>query len=891
MSNTANQIPSVPHESYLLANGLTVVLAPRPGVPLVAVNINYRVGSKDERPGRTGLAHLFEHLMFQGSKHFNDDYFKALQDVGGAVNGATNPDRTRYWELLPSAYLERALWLESDRMGFFLDGLTPERLDNQRSVVLNERRQNYDNRPYGLVWEKLLALLYPPHHPYHWPTIGFAADIAAATLEQAREFFLTHYGPNNSSLCIVGDIQLDATKELVEKYFDPLPPGPPTLQLARWVPPSPASEVSLALEDRVQLPRTYLAWPTVPLYDPDDAALDAFAHILGQGRTSRLYRRLVYELGIAQEATAAHWSQQLAGAFTVVLTPRPGHSLERVEGEARRVLEELQEHGPTADELQRVAAVSASRLTRSLQSVGGFDGLSDRLNHYLHYLGEPDRFRWDLQRTLELTPEVVRQAGRRYLGEGRVAVRVRPRPRLAGTPSPVALDRAVMPGPGIRRPLSLPSPRRLTLPNGLEVLHAERGDVPILAAVLVVRGGAVNDPPELPGLAALTAAVLPEGAGERDALAMAEALERCGAHLEVAPGPDATFLTLSALSAHAGEALALLADVAARPHLAAEEVERQRVRRLVQLRQLLDQPDYLARAAARQALFGQHPYGRPTLGTPAGVGRAGVDEVRVMWTHLFAPGNATLVVVGDIAVEELERVLDATLAGWAGEARVIEPPPTPLPTPRAVSLVDRPGAPQSVACVSLPGPARATPHHPALEVLNTAFGGQFVSRLNLNLREEKGYTYGIRSHFAYRRWAGEWVIATQVETRVAAAALREILNELEALAGARPLTAEEVAYASGSLINGHPRGFETPAQVARALAEVALHGLPEGTLESFPARVAEVTPAQLAELAADIARPSVAAIAIVGDRAALEADLAALEVGPVVAVDPQTDQL
>lgn len=888
MSNVIHSIPSVLHQTYRLANGLTVVLAPRQGAPLVGVNINYRVGSKDERPGRTGLAHLFEHLMFQGSRHFNDDYFKALQDVGGAVNGATNPDRTRYWELLPSTWLERALWLESDRMGFFLDGLTQERLDTQRAVVLNERRQNYENRPYGLAWEKLLSLLYPPHHPYHWPTIGFAADIAAATLEEAQSFFNTYYAPGNASLCLAGDFPLDEGKELVERYFGALPPGPPLAEVTRWVPAAPPREVSLTLQDRVQLPRTYWAWPTVPIYDPDDAALDALAHILGQGRTSRLYRRLVYELGIAQEAAAAHWSQQLAGTFTVVLTPRPGHTLERVEGEAQRVLEEFFASGPTAEELERVAALTASRLVRSMQSVGGFDGLSDRLNHYLHYLGEADGYRWDLQRTLTLDPESVRAVARGYLGRGRVAVRVRPRPPLipSASPTAIAVDRTTIPGPGTRRSLSLPPHRRFTLSNGLNVIHVERPELPSVAAVLVVRSGAVADPAQLPGLAALTAAVLPEGAGERDALQVAQSLERFGAQLDVAVAPDATFVRLLTLSSHTKEALALLADVALRPRFAQEEVERQRTRRLVQLRQLLDQPDYLARVAARQALFGEHPYGRPTLGTPAGVESARLAEVVTAWVRAFAPSNATMVVVGDVAADELAEVLGDTFGPWVGEAPQAQPLPVPEPPPRAITLVDRPGAPQSVITVCLPAPPRTTPHHPALEVLNAALGGQFVSRLNLNLREDKGYTYGARSRFAYRRWAGEWVITTQVETRVTAAALREIVAELEALTGARPLSPEEVEYAANSLINGYPRSFETPSRIARAFAEVALHGLPDDTLERFPGEVTRVSAETMGALAADIVRPSVASIAVVGDRAAIEADLAALGVGAVVAVNP-----
>ncbi len=890
MSDLAQGIPHLSYEFYRLANGLEVILVEEHRTPLVGVNVNYKVGSKNERPGRTGFAHLFEHMMFQGSKHFNDDYFKALQDIGGAVNGATNPDRTRYWELLPAAHLERALWLESDRMGFLLDALTQERLDNQRSVVQNERRQNYENRPYGLVWERLLGLLYPPDHPYHWPTIGFMDDLAAATLDDVRNFFSRYYAPSNASLCIAGDFSSAEAKELVEKYFGALPPGPPVASLARRVPTPSSGEVSLTMEDRVQLPRAYLAWHTVPLYDEDDAALAAFARILGQGRTSRLYRRLVYELGIAQEAIAVHAGQQLAGTFTVVLTPRPGHSLSQVEAEASAVLQRLLDDGPTPDELQRVAALTAARIIRCLQSVGGFDGLSDAINQYVHYLGEPDRFRWDVERTLQLSSERVRETARRYLGPHRVAVRVVPLPTLAASSSAVAVtvNRTALPGPGRARPLVLPPRRRFTLPNGLEVVHVEQRHVPTFAAVLVARVGAAADPPSLPGVAALTAAVLPEGAGNRNALQLAEELERLGAQLEVSVSADGFFLATSGLSPFASETLGLLAEVAVRPTLAEEEVERQRTRRLVQLRQLLDSPDYLARRAARRGLFGDHPYGRPTLGTPAGVAGSTPADVRAAWAAALVPGHATLVVVGDVGAHELERALEASFAPWEAPPPSLPPlPAAPAPPERLVYLVDRPCAAQSVIVVSLPGPPRATPHYAALEVFNAAFGGQFVSRLNLNLREDKGYTYGARSHFSYLRHAGEFLVTAPVETAVTAAALGEIVSELETVTGARPLTAEEVAYAAASLANGYLRTFETPAQVARALADAALFGLPDDALERFPQEATAVTEAQLAHLAPTVIRPAAAVIAIVGDRAAIETDVTALNLGPLVPIEPE----
>ncbi len=335
-----------------LSNGLTVFLLEDHSVPLVAVDVNYHVGAKNEKVGRTGFAHLFEHLMFQGSKNYNDDYFKPLQDIGGQVNGATSTDRTRYWEVVPAGYLERALWLEADRMGFLLEATDQERLDNQRSVVQNERRQNYDNRPYGTVWEQLLAVLYPPNHPYSWPTIGYMDDIAAATLKDVQEFFKTYYSPNNASIALVGDFDSDEALKLIDRYFGAIPPGPPVSRIASWV-PTLEKDVVLEIQDRVQLPRTYKAWMSVPLYNEDDAALDVLAQIIGGGKTSRLYKELVQERQIAQEVYTFHNSSQISGVFLMLLTPRPDRDLSELEEVAQNIVDQVIAKGITKAELER----------------------------------------------------------------------------------------------------------------------------------------------------------------------------------------------------------------------------------------------------------------------------------------------------------------------------------------------------------------------------------------------------------------------------------------------------------------------------------------------------------------------------------------------------------
>ncbi len=875
-----NPLRSIPVETFRLSNGLTVFVVPDRAIPLVAVNINYSVGSKDERPGKTGLAHLFEHMMFQGSGHWNDNYNRPLQEVGGTVNGGTSTDRTRYWEVVPAGYLERALWLESDRMGFLLDALTQERLDNQRSVVKNERRQNYENRPYGLVREKITAVLYPPHHPYHWPTIGSMADLDGTTLDDVRTFFRTYYAPNNASLCIAGDVDVAAARELVERLFGEIAPGPPVARPARWTPRLPG-EVHLDIEDRVELPRTQMIWHGAPAYSADEPALDLFGRVLGSGKTSRLYRRLVHDLQIAQDGSASHGGAELAGTFSITITPRPGHSLEELEAAACAVLEEMLEDGITAAELERTQVALAADFVKSMENIGGFTGISDRVNEYFHLLREPDRFRWDLQRYLDLGPGQVVEIARAYLGERRLVARVTPLPKLSAAPSRAA-GRGALPGRAPENAFALPPRRRLRLSNGLDVLLVEHRKLPVIEAALFIRSGGARDPEGRHGLASMTAGLLTEGAAGRSAQELAERTEALGAELELGAWPDDSMATLSVLKPRAAEAFALLADVVARPDFPDHELERTRQRRLVRFQQLLDAPEYLGGLALARVMFGGHPYGHLSMGSPEGIAAITRDDLQRFWRGHFVPGNATLLVVGDVTPDELMRLLEPSLGTWDGEAADLPPLPDTGPHgPRTIYLVDKPKAPQSMLLVAQPGPPRKTRDHAALELLNAAFGGQFISRLNMNLREEKGYTYGVRSSFDYRHAGGTFSVRAQVETAVTVPALREIVAEFEALAGARPLSAEEITAARGAIVDGYAKRFETPTQIAHELADVVLYGLAEDAPEAFPREVAAATPESLAELARRTLRPDGLALIVVGDVATVRPELEASGLGPV----------
>jgi zinc protease len=418
---------NIPYSRHRLPNGLDILIHEDHGCPIVAVNVWYHVGSKNEKPGRTGFAHLFEHLMFEGSQHYDRGFFQPLQEAGASLNGSTNADRTNYWEVVPTNALELALWMESDRMGYLLPALTDAKFENQRGVVLNERRQNYENRPYGFAGMALAASLYAPDHPYHWMTIGSADDIRAARLDDVRAFFQTYYRPRNASLALAGDIDTDQVLTMASDYFGPLDAGNEPPPVTFTTPPAITSEVRLLLEDRVELPRLYMAWHSPALFAQDDAELDLVGEVLASGKTSRLYRTLVYEQRIATEIGASQNSREIGGFFQIVATAAPGRTLAELERAISDVLKGLIEDGPTAAEMERCQAQAEANFMYRLQTVGGFGGKGDQLNTYNVYVGDPGFFETDLARYREVTPESMQRASRDCLRpEARVTLSVVP---------------------------------------------------------------------------------------------------------------------------------------------------------------------------------------------------------------------------------------------------------------------------------------------------------------------------------------------------------------------------------------------------------------------------------------------------------------------------------
>jgi len=884
--------PRIDYETFTLRNGLRVILSEDHRLPLVTVNLWYHVGPANEKPGRTGFAHLFEHMMFQGSKNVGDDaHMKILEGAGATdFNGTTSFDRTNYYETLPSNQLELALWLESDRMGFLLDTLDQEKLTTQQDVVRNERRQSYENRPYGMAEEAVYQNLFPKGHPYYASVIGSHRDIEAVRLPDVREFFRLYYAPNNASLAIVGDFDRVKTRALIEKYFGGLKAGAPVPVIDVKTPPVTA-ERRVVVHDQVELPRLYMAWQTPAIFQPGDADADLLAAILGGGKTSRLYRRLVYDLQIAQDVSAEQESLMLGSVFTIEATARPGVSLERLETAIDAEIAVLREQGPTAAEVERARNGALASVVHSLETTGG---RADRLNSYEHYLKDPGFLQKDIARYTAATAGSIRAVAAGTLRrDARLVLQVEPGDRVIddvprGTPpATVALPtsprdwRARQPAPGPAGKLALPVPRRFQLDNGLTVLLVEQHGLPLISATLVVLAGSDHNPVDRPGLASFTADMLDEGTTSRSSQQLAEDVAILGASIGAGSSTDSSVVSLFTLRHTAEAAFGLLADVALHPAFDIQEIERVRVSRLTQLVQQRDTPTATAQRVFNQALYGpSHPYGYTELGTQEAMRTISRDDLSRFWQAGYRPGIAALIVSGDITEPELRAFAVRDFGAWSGTAT----PPAPVQAAQVESgkllVVDRPGAPQTALRLGLVAVPRSTPDYVPLEVLNGTLGGLFTSRINLNLREQHGYTYGAQSGFGFRRGPGPFVVQTSVRTDATAPAVREIFKEIRGVRDAA-ISPAELALSKDSFSRSLPGLFETAAQSSASSAELFVYGLPLDYFSGLPARIRAVTTADVQRVARRYLDPRRLVVVSVGDRAAIEAGLRALDFGPV----------
>ncbi len=870
---------SVAFAKHTLPNGLDVILHQDRSIPMATVNVWYHVGSKDEEVGRTGFAHLFEHIMFRGTRHHKGSHFEPLQKIGASLNGSTNGDRTNYWEDVPSNYLELALWLEADRMGFLLDALDQDGFDTERDVVKNERRQSYENRPYGMAQWHIQQALFPLPHPYHWMTIGSQEDLDIASLDDVKDFFRRYYAPANASLSIAGDIDTDEALELAGRYFGDLEPGPTVRRTGRADSPL-SGRIDLQMHDRVTLPRLYAAWPAPANLSGADAAGDILRAILSDGQSSRMYRTLVYEQQLAQSASVSYHAAEIAGQFRMELTPATGHTLDEVEAAAEQVLSSIAARPPTDEEFERAINRIEMQHYRTLSRVGGFGGRADALNFFNVYTGDPNRLNTAMDDYRAVTRDDVLRVHREVFGANpadarQVRMRVLPEPSRHAASATV--DRTVQPAGRPTPAFAPPVPQRGALANGMEVVVARKTGLPLAAFTLLARSGATADPAELPGLSAFAAAMLTEGTGNCSSQEIAAAFEHIGSRLTGEARKEITLLAAETLTRHFPHALSLAADVARNASFPEHELERIRRERLTDLRRAKDDAGFVADSNFGSLVFGAaSPYAHSNLGSESTMATVTRANLQAVYGQGFRPARMCLLVAGDISIDDAMAAAEDCFGDWTAPAEDIagigDAAYTAVSGP-VIYLIDKPGAAQSVIRAGMPVVARDHPDFMPLSMLNYAFGGQFSARLNQNLRQDKGYSYGYNSGIAWYNAPSLLSAGGSVQTAVTGEAVTETLKEFADISGRRPLTDAELDNARNGLRLGYPAGFERPAQLLAQLMQLTQFNLPNDYFTHFEERLASVTLPDTHRVGAQYLTPTRLTLLAVGDRAQIEQPL------------------
>jgi zinc protease len=878
----------IAYQKWVLPNGLTLIVHEDHKAPIVAVNVWYHVGSKDERPGRTGFAHLFEHLMFNGSEHHDDEFFRPLLAAGATkMNGNTWLDRTTYFENVPVNALDTALWLESDRMGHLLGAIDQKKLDEQRGVVQNEKRQG-ENRPYGKVDELISSSTYPAGHPYSWTTIGSMEDLNAATLADVKDWFRTYYGAANAVLVVAGDVKPDEVKKKVELYFGDIPSGPVVKRTEAWV-AKMSGEKRAMLEDRVPQSRIYKTW-NVPGYNTRDLTLLQLAgDILGEGKNSRLYKRLVYTDQTATGVSASVGPFEIGSQFQITATVKPGGDARAVERALDEEVARFLQSGPTQEELERVRTSEYAEFVRSSERIDGGGGKAAILGESQLYGGSPDFYKQSLNWMRAASTADLQAVARKWLSDGVFVLNVQPFPEYQTAAA--GADRSKLPAVGTPPALALPALRRTTLSNGLKVVLAERHEAPVVQLSLLVDAGRAADSLAKPGTSNLALAMISEGTRSRDALQIAARAEALGAQIGAGSSLDTSYISLNAITGRLGESLDLFTDVLLNPTFPPKELERLRAQSLAAIQQQKSQPRGVASRIFPRLLYGpEHAYSNPFsgIGTEESVRSMTAEELQSFYRRWVRPDNATLLIVGDTTLAQIQPLLEQKLSAWHAPA---EPLPkkqlatVPLPAKPRVFLVNRTAAEQSLIMAVQLAPPRSDSQDIAYRTVNEILGGSFISRINMNLREDKHWSYGAGSSLVEAKGQRPFVVSALVQTDKTAESVVETARELREIVGARAPTETEIRFAKDSLVRTLPGDNETSSEVAGSYADILTYGLPDSYLNEFVGNVESLTPQQIEGAARQLVHPEAFTWIIVGDLAVIEAGVRKLDLGEVKVLD------
>ncbi len=894
----------IPYSKYRLDNGLTVILSPDHSDPLVHVDVTYHVGSAREQVGKSGFAHFFEHMMFQGSEHVADqEHFRLITEAGGTLNGSTNRDSTNYFETVPANQLEKMLWLESDRMGYLLDAVSQRKFEIQRATVKNERAQNFDNRPYGLMWEKMGEAMYPEGHPYSWQTIGYVEDLDRVNVNDLKAFFLRWYGPNNAVLTIGGDIDVDETLDWIAKYFGPIPKGP-EVNNAPKQPAKLDADRFVTMQDRIEQPMVMIGWPTKYLGDDSQQSLDMLATVLGSGANSLLYQKLV-KTQQAVDAGAFQDCSELACTFYVYAmapTGDKGH-LAPLYHELMDTLDEFKRTGVQQERLDQVIGTAEANAVFSLQSVRG---KVTRLASNQTFFNKPDRLEQQLEDIRAVTPESVMAAYNQFIAnQHKVTLSVVPKGKLDYqvaaenfvTPKrhlpdyqPVKeqdlnyrrpqdnFDRSVMPQVAQSVTAQMPKLYDLHFDNGIDLLGSQTSETPTVQLVLKLPAGERYVPRGKEGLADLTASLLQEGTTKHSLEELEAQLNKLGSEVSVDANNYTTSVIVSSLEKNFAQTLEIMQEVLFHPAFNAQDFQRIKQQMLQSVVYNHQQPSWLAAQASRQILFAGTVFERAQGGTAESIQSLTLDDVKQFYAKHYTPQGTQIVVVGDVTKREVRNKL-AFLKQWQGDAAPLLRPQmvTPL-TEQKIYLIDKPDAPQtSLRLVRQGLPFDATGEVYLTQLANFNLAGNFNSRINQNLREDKGYTYGASGYLTANREVGSIVFSTQVRKDATVDSIVEMQQEMAKFSKSG-LSDKEMKFLRLAVGQQDALKYETPAQKAALLSNILTYSLDEDYLKQRNDIVESVSKQTLNDVASKWFNPDDYQIVVVGDAKTLKPQLEKLNI-------------
>lgn len=876
----------IPYTETRLDNGLRVIVHEDPKAPIVAVNVWYHVGSKNEVIGKTGFAHLFEHLMFNGSENFQGEYFEPMAKVGATdMNGTTNKDRTNYFQNVPNTALDLALWMESDRMGHLLGAVNEEGLEIQRGVVQNEKRQG-ENQPYGKVYATILKNIYPPSHPYSWSTIGSMEDLNAATLDDVKEWFKTWYGPNNAVIAIAGDVDTQKTIALAKKYFGDIPPGPPVAKPGVWI-PKLDNPKRAKMEDRVPQARVYLVWPAPEIVHEDIELLDLITSLLASGKNSRLYNRLVYQDQIATSVSAYVDPGEIASTIVISGTAQEGVDLAKIESVMREELQRFLAKGPTKKELRRVQTQFQAGFIRGVERIGGFGGKSDILASNAVYTGHPGNYKTSLKRVENATSKSIQAAAKRWLGGHDFALEVTPYPELKA--SSESADRSKLPMPTNFPNVRFDNFERSSLSNGIKLVFAKRDAVPTISFNLILDAGYASDQFALPGTSSIALDMMNEGTKKRSAQEISEEIDSLGSGLGTGSQLDTSSVSLNTLSDKLDESLEIFADVILNPVFPQEELDRMKKIRLAGIKREKVTPIPMALRILPELMYGKnHAYSLPLTGSGTEESIAAISRDDLIKYHQtwFKPNKATLIIVGDTTLAEIKPKLEKLFADW-----------TPGDTPQKniaevqnndaerVFILDRPESQQSFIISGVLAPARNNQDELAISTMNSVLGGDFNARINMNLREDKHWAYGAYSFFFGTAAQRPFVTWASVQTDKTAESMVELRKELSEIISTRPATQTELDRVLNKMTLSLPGRWETAAAVGGAIAEIERYGLDDNYWNTYATQLRSLTLEDIQRAAKNIVKPESQVWVVVGDRSKIEDSIRALGYGEIKVLD------